>query len=663
MSKDKLRALHLHHLQGGPESLRIMVDGNERAKHKIELVNELQQWQIQKKVAAAATLDAGADSQTTPMEDGDDAADEKQADDEDAQVVEIPPLSILDPDESAWNHIATLFDEQTLKGTAPKPAALLSVAFTLGVLHKNASGGAQTKANLESLITRGPTSTVANWDNFLTEIEAEIKNDNIAHALHTGFHHWHAEQRDTEDSAVLKQLERLDKSMEKQLLENGTKWGIALTAGLTEADPEAEAQMKRWWKEASEHVDSAHAEHKKLIMCLDTITLLQKVANSATTRGKVEFNASETVTQLVKSGKANADEVGCREQIIETEIPSKPLAAALSALDQSCVRMKLTSSKLMKILLNKKANGPDLLVVPCKHNNKRAATEYLLYARRYCKKGRRTSSAGTKVREPFAKSRNELDGLYEDVVKHYVEDGSEITYELTKLRFLDVVDAYDSKLSLYRWKEKDHPELTQLKGTKSTDTLLLDINSLKSTLPDQINHALMLWRDPEETDLWLQNIQSKATKSFTVKPEDIEMLSNATPWTHTSNPPGSPPIDIGKLSLGKRPPPPTPAKPANLEEQMNQEGEKMQDDDELPPDLQDNSDSEVEGGSDSDSDSDDDSCDESEDETEPADITPKHDGKRPRTGAKNKVRTTQNATDWYKDQEQNPKGPRTRNSQ
>ena len=70
-----------------------------------------------------------------------------------------------------------------------------------------------------------------------------------------------------------------------------------------------------------------------------------------------------------------------------------------------------------------------------------------------------------------------------------MEDGSEITYELTKLRFLDVVDAYDSKLSLYRWKEKDHPELTQLKGTKSTDTLLL--STVARTAHAQNLHGLL----------------------------------------------------------------------------------------------------------------------------------------------------------------------------
>jgi hypothetical protein len=51
---------------------------------------------------------------------------------------------------------------------------------------------------------------------------------------------------------VAKQLRKLDDFMSKQVLENGTKWGVALTASLTEADPEAEKSMLQWWKEAAD---------------------------------------------------------------------------------------------------------------------------------------------------------------------------------------------------------------------------------------------------------------------------------------------------------------------------------------------------------------------------------------------------------------------------
>jgi hypothetical protein len=107
------------------------------------------------------------------------------------------------------------------------------------------------KADTKAVEEAEPPETPV-WENSFTEIEEETKNEDIAAALNDGFHDWHAEQKDTTDAGVAKQLRKLDDFMSKQVLENGTKWGVALTASLTEADPEAEKSMLQWWKEAAD---------------------------------------------------------------------------------------------------------------------------------------------------------------------------------------------------------------------------------------------------------------------------------------------------------------------------------------------------------------------------------------------------------------------------
>jgi hypothetical protein len=333
---------------------------------------------------------------------------------------------------------------------------------------------------------------------------------------------------------------------------------------------------------------------------------------------------------------------GAKEQMRETEIAPKPLMATIAALDQTAVSIPLTHSKLHKLLLHKKANGPDLIVVPCKHNSNRK-TEYVFYERRWCKKSRRKSSAGTMVREPYSKTRNELDHSYEEIVKHYTENGNEVSYALTKLQFKDVPDAYEDKLVTYKWTQKNHPELKCWNEGKELDTIVLDINSLKATLPVNINEALLLWRDNAEATAWLAS-----SKSFKT-PEGTTILHTASEWSRPINPNGSPPT---KSQARKRAAPMTPAKPIDLEETLKQAATQGDTSDTHPGDEDLYGDIDMPSAaqqSDADDTESSDSSDE-EDNAEEDESTPQQKPKKPKvhwSGKKPTVTTTASSADWH----------------
>ena len=342
--------------------------------------------------------------------------------------------------------------------------------------------------------------------------------------------------------------ERLNKAkelMQTDVDNQGTEETIKVTAGLAAAMSEVENGMEEYWSQAGKIMDAEASANKSVKLNAATRTLLQVVAESATSpQPKAEpLNISELLTNLITTGECDVEELGTVEQIRAGEIATKPLHAVLQALDQTAADVKLTPAMLQKVLLKRKGDGPDMLMTTVV-GKPGTNTKIYVFARRWTNaEARVTSVKTTSDTSTQALSRNDLDLCGgQSIADHFTLNGSEIEYDL------QILEMKGDTLQLRQWTEKE--DAATLGGSwkkavkrmnRQHNRLLVSsastaIKTMAAVMPKgKLSDTLMLWRNREEAQRWLQN-----DKEVKLTDRANTIRTSSTKWVELAIPEGSP---------------------------------------------------------------------------------------------------------------------------